>query len=293
MIKSVTYAAKEPGPRFLVLGAVHGDEKCGPAAVNRVMGEIDAGELKIARGSVTFVPICNPRAYEDNKRFIERNLNRYLVPTKSPDSYEARLGNILCPLLEKCDVLLDIHSYSVGGAPFVFVGSQDTRGHEFAANLGDIALLTGWEEAYAATGRKKAEADKDESTGTTEYARRHGAVAVTMECGQHMDPQGPEIAYRAIRNGLRYLDMTGEPKRDKRPASAARLVTVTHVYYRDDAGKLAQDWKHLEPVVGGEALAHHANGAPVFAPDDGFVVLPHADCSLGQEWFYFGVEKAR
>ena len=215
MIKSIAYAAEQPGPSLLILGAVHGNEKCGTIAINRVIAEIDFGALKLARGKITFVPISNPRAYDEDKRFIERNLNRYLVPMEKPDCYEARLGNILCPMLESCDVLLDIHSYTVGGEPFIFVGQDDHKGHEFAANLGGHTLLTGWAQAYAKMGRKRAEIDKNESTGTTEYARLHGAVSVTLECGQHKDPEAPSVAYNAIRNALRYLELTQEPKQEK------------------------------------------------------------------------------
>ncbi|MFO0387775.1 MAG: succinylglutamate desuccinylase/aspartoacylase family protein, partial [bacterium] len=52
-----------PGPRVLILGAVHGNEICGTRAIERVLREIDDGSLKIERGSVTFVPVTNPLAY--------------------------------------------------------------------------------------------------------------------------------------------------------------------------------------------------------------------------------------
>src|ERR1700733_9015107 len=117
MITSVTYSPETPGPNFLVMGSVHGNEKCGTTAIRRVMQEIDSGKLTITRGQLTFVPIANPRAFDEDKRYIERNLNRYLVPMKNPDCYEAQLGNILCPMLEQCDVHLSIHSYTVGGDP--------------------------------------------------------------------------------------------------------------------------------------------------------------------------------
>lgn len=289
MIVAHTFSGLEPGPKFLVIGAIHGNEKCGTVGCNKVIEEINSGALEIKRGSVTFVPIGNPRAYDQDKRFTERNLNRYLVPHPEPDTYEAKLGNILCPMLEACDVHLAIHSYTVGGEPFIFVAPKDEKEHAFAASLGPRTLLTGWEEAYAATGRKSKKADDEEATGSIEYARRHGAMAVNIECGQHKDPQAPGVAYRAIRNALRYLEMTNEPKFEKF-SDATRLVTVTHVYYRDDEGKFPKNWKHLEAAKKGDALAFSADGLPIAAPDDGFVIMPKADCPIGEEWFYFGVE---
>lgn len=291
MIKSVTFAGLEPGPKFLVIGAIHGNEKCGTVGCHRVIEEIESGSLQIKRGVVTFVPIGNPRAYDQDKRFTERNLNRYLVPMQNPDTYEAHLGNILCPMLEACDVHLAIHSYTVGGEPFIFVAPKDDKEHAFAGSLGPRTLLTGWEEAYAATGRTAKKVKDEEATGSIEYARRHGAIAVNIECGQHKDPQAPDVAYRAIRNALRYLNMTNEPPFEKHDG-ATRLVTVTHVYYRDNEGKYPKNWKHLEAIQRNAPMAFHADGSPIPAPDDGFIIMPKADCPIGEEWFYFGVEKA-
>lgn len=290
LIKAITYTGLAPGPKFFVLGAIHGNEKCGTIGIERVMAEIDSGQLQITRGQVVFVPIGNPRAYAADTRYVERNLNRYLVPMLEPDCYEAKLGNVLCPMLEACDVHLSIHSYTVGGEPFIFVAPYDAKEQAFAAALGPRTLLTGWEQAYAATGRKTCDADDEECTGSIEYARRHGAIAVNIECGQHRDVAAPEVAYRAIRNALRYLEMTGEPKL-KASTVPTRLVTVTHVYYRDDEGKFPKSWKHLEAVKKGEAMAYHADGSAIPAPEDGFIIMPKEDAPLGEEWFYLGVEK--
>ena len=286
MIRSISFAGLEPGPKFLVLGAVHGNEKCGTKGILRMVGEIESGQLPILKGQVTFVPISNPRAYDLDQRYAERNLNRYLVPMQNPDCYEARLGNVLCPILAACDVLLDIHSYTVGGPAFASVDKTKDNEKNFAAMLGAQSLICGWDAAYAATGRNTG-GNSDESIGTSEYARRHGAMAVLIECGQHLDPQAPEIAYRAIRNALGYLEMTSETKLERR--KVPRLISITHVYYRDGDGDLSKPWKNMEPVAKGENIATDAKGLPIVAHEDGFIVMPKADCPIGEEWFYFGV----
>ncbi|MDE2029802.1 MAG: succinylglutamate desuccinylase/aspartoacylase family protein [Alphaproteobacteria bacterium] len=287
MIETVSFANEETeGPCLLILGAIHGNEKCGAEAIRRIVPEIRSGAVALTRGRVTFVPVANPRAYAQDVRFTERNLNRFLVPMEKPDCYEAKIGNLLCPLLADCDFLLDLHSYSVGGPPFIFIGEGDEKGRVFAAGLGEHAQLTGWASAYAASGHGEGKLT-DESTGTTEYARRFGATSVTLECGQHRDPQAPDVAYRAIRNALRYLGMTGETA-SQTTANAARLITVRRVYYREDNGAFAKPWKHLDTVAAGETVGHDAKGIAVTAPGDGYIVMPHADAPVGEEWFYFG-----
>ena len=83
------------GPRLLVLGAVHGNETCGPRAIEKVLADFEADKLKLLRGNVTFVPITNPLAYQRGKREGDRNLNRNLRPTDKPQDFEDRIANAL------------------------------------------------------------------------------------------------------------------------------------------------------------------------------------------------------
>src|SRR6185369_14325966 len=93
--KSVRYAGTAPGPRLVVTGAVHGNEVCGTRAIERTMAELDAGALAIVAGSVTFVPIANPKAYVLKRRAGDRNLNRALQPTGAPVEFEDHVANWL------------------------------------------------------------------------------------------------------------------------------------------------------------------------------------------------------
>ncbi len=284
-IKHVTYSCAQPGPKLLVLGAVHGNETCGPLAIARVLAELDGGALELARGQVTFVPVCNPEAHRRGVRFVERNLNRFLVPHENPDTYEARLGNMLCPLLECCDVLLDLHSFHSDGEPFAFLGEDNEATRAFAASLGPVKLMAGWNEAYAASGGN-APGHPDRSIGTVEYAARCGAVAALLECGGHTDPDAPEIAHRAIHNALRYLKLIDLKNADETPA--ATVVTVKSVIYRQREGALARQWKNFDPVQGGETIATYDDGEALTAPGNGLVIIPYPECPVGQEWYYWG-----
>ncbi len=288
-IKTITFASETPGPRLLVLGGVHGNEICGPIAIRRALEEFESGALSLQRGRVTFIPVCNPEAARRNVRYIERNLNRFLVPTEDPQTYEARLGNVLCPILEDCDVLLDLHSYDSGDVPFVFVNSpEDPRERGFADCLGPEHLVTGWENAYAAAGRKPPE-NPDEPTGTAEYARRFGVVGVTTECGQHLDPQAPEVAYRAIRNAMHYLGLADFPG-GRTGEHKTRLVRACNVVYRQQEGTFAKDWKNLVELKQGELIGTYPDGTRFHADRDGFIIMPHATQPIGAEWYYYGTE---
>ena len=118
--------ALKPGPRVVVLGAVHGNERCGAQAIAQVVDELAAGAFGIERGVLTMVPVTNPYAYQQRTRQVDRNLNRNLRVSAEPVDYEDQIANVLCPLLDAHDVLLDLHSFHTPGQPFTMVAPPTT-----------------------------------------------------------------------------------------------------------------------------------------------------------------------
>jgi predicted deacylase len=288
MLNPVTFSSSTSGLKLLVLGGVHGNEVCGPAAINAMLARFKSGEITVNAGQVTFVPVCNPRAYAENKRFIDRNLNRALTRRADPKQYEEFLMNELAPFLEDCDVLLDIHSYRAGGPAFAFRGGDELRDREepFIAALGLTHVIYGWSEAYAASGVK---IDPIESIGTTEYARNHGAIATTIECGQHLDASAIPVAIRAIEGALAHCGISKQVKPSNE--NSLRRTRIKKLFYKQRAGMFAKPWKHLDEIAASETIAAFEDGEKITAPFTGRIVLPHADCPVGQEWFYLGADE--
>ena len=305
--KSISYSGARPGPRLIVLGAVHGDETCGTRAIERLVGEIDRGEVAVAAGRLTLVPVTNALAYANKRRAGDRNLNRKLQPTPTPREHEDHVANWLCPLLAAHDVLLDLHSFRSPGVPFVFLGPLDNDGaiepfahaareQALAARLGVTRAVDGWLGTYAAgvLRRRELAALHPEATldldprygiGTTEYMRSVGGCAVTLECGQHADPQAPQVAYRAIVNTLAHLGLSDAA--DPPPMAqieALRLSEVVDRLHADDA--FAKAWRSFDPVAAGERIATRHDGTAVTAPYAGAIVFPNPGAEVGHEWFY-------
>jgi predicted deacylase len=311
------FAALRPGPRLIVTGAVHGNETAGTRGIERVIGEIERGEIDIVRGAVTFVPVCNPLAYREGRRMGERNLNRRLLPTATPQDYEDRIARVLCPLLAEHEVLLDLHSFRSPGRPFVMRGPADNDGAlepfrhaaaeaRLAAHVGPNRVVEGWMQAYAdGVARRKARGltpgavheDPSYGVGTTEWMRASGGYGVTLECGQHDDPAAPDVAQHAIRQTLALLGIAegielappGGP--DAAPFECLRLVEVID---RFDAGdRFAQAWTSFDALREGELIALRADGTEVRAPRDGFIVFPDVGALPGHEWFYWAQASER
>jgi uncharacterized protein len=308
-----------PGPRLIVTGAVHGNETAGTKGIRRILAAIDSSDIDIVRGSVTFVPVSNPLAYNHMRRAGDRNLNRRLRPQApgdtSPGDYEDRVANALCPLLAAHDVLLDLHSFRSPGQPFVLRGPANNLGplepfaHEaaeaqLAAHVGVSRVVDGWMDAYATgVARRQARAraaglatgvqhDASYGVGTTEYMRSQGGYAVTLECGQHEDPAGPDVAYHAIRQTLALLGLADLPL--QAPAAPAECLTLAEVTDRHDAAdQFAQPWTSFTPLAAGELIGVRAGGAEVRAPDAGYIVFPDHHALPGNEWFYFAKPSSR
>ncbi|MFN9708442.1 MAG: succinylglutamate desuccinylase/aspartoacylase family protein [Burkholderiales bacterium] len=320
-LRAHTYSGLESGASLIVLGAVHGNEICGTLAIERIVAEFDRGDLQLARGKVTFIPIANPLAYVKMGRAGDRNLNRNLRPQAQPMDYEDRVANALCPFLQAHDVLLDLHSFHTQGQPFVMLGPLDNQGplepvtraaeeESLALRLGPRRIVEGWLDTYA-TGVKnrlsrlqtaRAEqlsarmqilnTDPSYGVGTTEYMRSQGGYAITLECGQHDDPEAPEVAYQAIRNALAHLALINAPAPPVRTdIECLRLAEVTDRLHPED--RFVRHWASYDHLHAGDLIGLRHDGGEVCAPKDGFIVFPNPQALPGNEWFYFAQPSLR
>lgn len=305
------FAALQPGPRLIVLGGVHGNETCGTAGIERVLAELDSGRLQLLRGHLTLLPVANPLARRRLRREGERNLNRLFQPTPegaAPADYEARITDVLCPLLDRHDVLLDLHSFQSAGEAFAMIGPRDNGGTlepfarateegQLALHLGTPRVVEGWLDIYAAGLAQRSAGQPPDAAalafgwGTNEYMRSRGGYGVTLECGQHDDPAAPEVAHAAIHAALRLLGMVSAPAATPSQPELLRLVSVTDRL--DDDDQFVREWATFDPVAAGEPIGLRADGRLLEAERDGFIVFPNPEAMAGTEWFYFAVRSER
>jgi len=305
------FAGLLPGPRLIVTGAVHGNETCGTRAIERLLQALDSGALRLQRGTLTAIPIVNPLACQRGQREGERNLNRNLRPAVIAQDFEDRIGQVLCPWLAAHDVLLDLHSFNAVGQPFVMLGPRDNTGplepfrHELAeaamaAALGPARIVEGWLSTYALGLQRRAQQPKDGSrrqsldqdphygVGTTEYMRSQGGYGVTLECGQHDDPNAPEVAWQAITRTLALLGMIDAAEVTlHQPTQTPELLQLYEVVDREHEGdQFAKAWVSFDAIAKGQLIGTRHDGTPVLAPDAGRIVFPNTRAQPGQEWFY-------
>ncbi|MEO1335075.1 MAG: succinylglutamate desuccinylase/aspartoacylase family protein [Myxococcota bacterium] len=310
--QSFRFQGDASGPRLIVLGAVHGNETCGTKAIQTVLDELKSGAVKIQAGTVTFVPVANPRAYDLKQRAADRNLNRLLGPKMKPQDYEDTIANMLCPLLQEHDVLLDLHSFHTPGDAFALVGPENNQEHlepfrhqeaetRLALHLGAQLFLEGWMGVYENGVKQRKASDRpspahllstDYGVGTTEYMRSVGGYGITYECGQHDDVEAPKRARYAIDQTLKLLGLIeGTPLPPSKDKQLLKLVDVVDRFDENDT--MARDFNSFDRLQKGEKIGTRADGAEVFAETDGFIVFPNPDANVYAEWYYFAVESHR
>ena len=307
--QSIQFVSPLLGPRILITAAVHGNETHGTFAINRLKDQLETGEIKLNRGVLTMIPVTNPKAYRLKRRMGDRNLNRRLAPTEQPQQYEDHIANWLCPILAQHDGLLDLHSFQTGDAPFALFGPENNQGslepfnqaeieEALVQRLGCSRYVYGWLDTYAkgiARRQKEVEAGRFSShsldtdptygVGTTEYMRSKGGWAITLECGQHDDINGREIAYRAIINTLIYVGLINgaEPEIAKNP-QVLGLYDVLDRHHKDD--EFDKEWKSFDAIYANTLIGTRADGSKILAERDCFIVFPNVKSQAGQEWFY-------
>ncbi len=301
VFETISFEALAPGPRVLITGAVHGNEPCGPKAITRAIAAFRSGQRRVVRGSVTFVPVVNGLAYLKNAREGDRNLNRNLHEKPVPASNEDRVANLLCPLLRRHDVLIDLHSFLEGERPFALIGPPDNVDElePFAHGDAEMALVAalGLEvvvHGWMRTHRKALEAKLDTtsladdarmySVGTTEYMRFSGGYGVTVECGQHDDPRSVDVAYRTIFNGLAHLGVTEDPYPELKEFRLLEIRDELTAVHEQD--RMAKFYDTGDVFSRGEVIGHRYNGAEIVAPYDGAMIFAGMDAEAGTALCY-------
>jgi len=269
---------------------------------------MENGTVSIKRGKLTMVPITNPLAFKNKRREGQRNLNRNFKSVPNPRDFEDHICNLLYPMLSAHDVLLDLHSFQSPGTPFAMIGPPNNNGdlepfmraqeeEAFAMSLGVHRFVEGWMEVYADGVNERRERDVNAKIGygigTAEAIRQLGGIAITLECGQHDDMSAPQVAYKAIRRALHHLDLTPEMA----PFEKQDSTQVIKLYKVVDRLHLSDDfcgtWQSFDKVKQDQVIAYRANGQPLLADEDGWIVFPNPGAQVNQEWFYLARESSR
>lgn len=101
-----------PPYKIGIVCCTHGDEAAGKKAVEKLLQK----HLSFDKG-VKFV-FANEKAYKQEKRYVDADLNRSFPGDKDSDNYEERIAAEIMEELQNTEIVLDLHETTVEPSPF-------------------------------------------------------------------------------------------------------------------------------------------------------------------------------
>lgn len=251
-----------------ILGLTHGNEYAGVAVVNSILSFLNTGSVKLDF-PVAFA-LGNPWAARENKRFLERDLNRSFARADSVLLEEKR-ADVLESLLKETAYLVDFHQVSRPSDRPFFIFPYTKSSYAFARSIVPaMTMVTHWGDAFSAEGMC-----------TDEFVNEHGGTGISIELGQN----GFDVYQVAagIEAGLRAITVASAALRGQ-PADAftadmafntGELYTWSEIIRWPDQGivDLREGWINFGAVAAGESLGT-VDGRPIHVKEGGRILFP-------------------
>lgn len=253
-----------PGPRLLVLGGVHGNERTGVDAVRRLRLRFGSKGERLRRGSLT-VAVGNPAAVRRNMRGSVRHadLNRCFTPEKigMPGTYEERRAAELAPVIAAADVLVDLHAVNTPAEPFVVATSGDAARRALGAAFPCRTFLVAPDEVIGGT--------------TDGWIGRCGGVGIGYESGYMKDLARMTEVMAGLDRILRQLGLVAGSLSPKCQAPQQVIRLERPILLEGEAFAFApgRGKTSFEPIREGETLGF-MDGKAQLAPFTGLLVFP-------------------
>lgn len=281
----VTLTGTQPGPKTIIQGCTHGNERGGKDILEKLVAEISPDNLSGQLGLI----LGNPQAYEKNVRFIDEDLNRLLEPEKLKSilnlppktggtqgagkeilnqvqddiSYEQKRLLEIIPHYQNIDYLLDIHATINPSVPFVYC--EDTKKHKNLAQIFDTQYIISPERNFNSLGLRAC---------FDNYADRLGAIGLTYEAGQIGAEEDVNSVYQKV---IQFLEETQNlpKKHNQKPKTKNQkfLTLFAHLWTTTDNFQFAKPPKNFQPFTKNNLIA--ADGSILIrAPDDCCLIFP-------------------
>jgi hypothetical protein len=269
-----SFDSGRPGPHVLVTALTHGNEVCGLYALDRLLGwgvRPARGRLTLAFANVdAFARFATDRPAAS--RWVDEDFNRVWSAAKLDGpgtTSELRRARALRPVVERADLLLDLHSMHLPAPPVAIAGPHP-KGCALAARVGVPAFVV---------------SDSGHASGVR--MRDYGAFgdpaspknALLVECGQHGERGAAEVALGTTLAFLQAADIMDPAFFAAHPPPAPapqRFIEVTHaVTIGTGRFRFAAPYTGMETIARAGTVIGHDGDEPVATPyDECVLVMP-------------------
>lgn len=251
-----------------LMGITHGNETAGIAVLNQLLALLSSGAVRL-QIPVAFL-LGNPWAARENKRFLERDLNRSFA-RKDPRAKEELRARDLMAVLARTDFIVDFHQTTKQSDRPFFIFPYSKPSFAFARELAPRqTIVTHWGKSFSVEGMC-----------SDEYVNSQGGTGISVELGQNgFDPYqiggGVEAGLWAIRTVTdRWQGGVGDPFAKGRADNDPELYTWASIVPWPEAGfvDLDEGWTNFKPVEAGQRLGT-VDGEVLKAPAAGRMLFP-------------------
>lgn len=272
------------GPDRVVMALTHGNEVSGAHALLALMA---LGTPTPINGSLT-IGFANVAAYHKfdpenprQSRYVQEDMNRvWDEPTLNGDrrSVELRRARALLPIIEKADILLDLHSMQTAGPPLMLAGTAE-RGRNLARRMGYPGIIV-VDSGHSGGRRMRDYTLFSEPQGT--------ATALLAECGQHWEPETANVAKEVL---ARFLVTTGAMTRKNAlclsplpDRQEPQVIEVTdRITISTDRFRFLSDFHGMETIPSAGTVLGYDGNRPIATPyDECVLIMPSRRLVRGQ-----------
>lgn len=261
---------KKDGPSSMILVGVHGDERCGIEAIGKILPS-----LKIQRGRV-LIGYGNPKAVEQNVRFVESNLNRLFRPdselsSEQKSSYEYSRVQFLKKYFNQADVLFDVHASSIPNSERFVICEKNAK--EIVKYLPVNLLVSGF--------------DNVEPGGTDYYMNSMSRIGICLECGFKGDLQSTQMAEESI---LAFLKARGHIANNLVSQKQSYVKVYKKYFAKTNSFTLSKPFANFEVVKKNQLIGIDGQ-EEVRATKQSLILFAHNASNVGDEVFLLGEKK--
>jgi succinylglutamate desuccinylase len=270
---------------LIIVAGIHGNEQSGILAIQQVFDHLKKMNFPV-KGCILALK-GNVKAIEENKRFIDKDLNRLWseeqidfvreTPLEALKTNEDKEQKELLYILEQFTehreahtpfLFLDLHTTSAEGGLFTIVNGNDLS-VAMAQKL-EVPLIL--------------HLDKVIKNTTLGIFSKKQFSAIAFEAGQHTHPESVkriEAAIYILLHEMDIINFSTEFIRENRKIlsqAALNLPKLTEFAYKhtinpEDHFEMLPGFNNFDKIVKGQPLAKDKNG-PIYASIDGYILMP-------------------
>ena len=257
------FSSSDPGDHVVIVGGTHGNEPAGVKAIVQLHRAFKSGDLTLDRGKISFI-LGNPAAYEKDRRYVGRDLNRAFSEDDTSTIEGKRAQEIKQFFKQNTDIcsLADLHSVSIGDFKILVYNIESSRNTALALSVSSIPLHFAYHPEHM--------------PGTLiQEASRNSISAFIVECGNHHSTQGTETALQHTYKLLSHHNLI-KKNDNSMPIPSSKIIqyeSIQAIKPHSNFAFLVENIKTGTKLEKGQIFASDDHGDHI-APEDCYVVVP-------------------